>query len=176
MCLSAETLNSQSSECRLKRGLSACWDTSKGSSAFESRRLFCPSATHQCDLTWSTRFSASLLTVEKTSIVWKGCKPEPRNSSHHYDIRPIQEDFSFKTRRGLENVDYRKYFILKLNAVQNPEWKVELPRFKTLPVGKSFTYYICDTWNRLPAEVDNSCSVEQFKSRLDIHRYIKKSI
>ena len=73
----------------------------------------------------------------------------------------------FKILRGFENIDYQRIFSLNTNATRNHGWKLDLKRFHHDTLGNFFTYKICNTWNGLPAEVVDSSSIEQFKSRLD---------
>ncbi len=73
----------------------------------------------------------------------------------------------FKILHGFENIDYQHLFSLNTNMTRNHGWKLDLKRFNHDTLGNFFTYKICNTWNRLPAEVVDSSSIEQFKSRLD---------
>ena len=73
----------------------------------------------------------------------------------------------FKILRGFDNVDYRDIFQLSENRTRNHGYKLELKRYQRDLCGNFFTYSICGAWNSLPAEVVNSNSVDQFKSRLD---------
>ena len=73
----------------------------------------------------------------------------------------------FKILRGFDNVDYREIFQLSEGVTRNHGFKLELTRYNRDLCGNFFSYSICEHWNRLPAEVVNSNSVEQFKSRLD---------
>jgi len=74
---------------------------------------------------------------------------------------------AFKILRGFDNVDHQHLFTLNESATRSHGWKLVPPRYTCNTVGGFFTYSICNTWNALPAEVVNSSSVEQFKTRLD---------
>ena len=74
---------------------------------------------------------------------------------------------TFKILKGIDKVDYRQLFTLSQNQTRSNGWKLELRRFNTSQCGKFFTYRIPSYWNRLPAEVVESATVDQFKSRLD---------
>ena len=73
----------------------------------------------------------------------------------------------FKILRGFDNVDFRNLFELSEGVTRNHGYKLELKRYHRDLCGSFFTYSICDKWNSLPADVVNSDSVDQFKSRLD---------
>ena len=73
----------------------------------------------------------------------------------------------FKILRGFDNVDFRNLFELSEGVTRNHGYKLELKRYHRDLCGNFFTYSICDKWNSLPADVVNSNSVGQFKSRLD---------
>ncbi|XP_076030387.1 uncharacterized protein LOC143018685 [Oratosquilla oratoria] len=73
----------------------------------------------------------------------------------------------FKILQGFYNIDYRHLFSLNMNAIRNYEWRLSPPRYSCDKVGDFLTYKIYNTWNRLPKNVVNSSSVEQFKSQLD---------
>lgn len=74
---------------------------------------------------------------------------------------------TFKALRGFNNIDFRQLFELSDNQRNNHGWKVRAKRFRRRPCGDFMTYRICNVWNRLPAEVVNSPSVDTFKTRLD---------
>ena len=73
----------------------------------------------------------------------------------------------FKILRGFENIDYQSIFSLNTNRTRNHGWKLDLKQFHHNSLGHFFTYKICNLWNRLPTEVVDSSSIEQFKLRLD---------
>ena len=74
---------------------------------------------------------------------------------------------TFKILKGIENIDYRKLFSISNNQTRTNGWKLDLKRFNTSQCGEFFTYKIASHWNKLPAEVVNSETVDQFKSKLD---------
>ena len=74
---------------------------------------------------------------------------------------------TFKILKGIENIDYRKLFTLSSNQTRSNGWKLDLKRFNTSQCGNFFTYKIASHWNKLPADVVNSASVNQFKNKLD---------
>ena len=73
----------------------------------------------------------------------------------------------FKILKGIENIDYRNIFTLSSNQTRSNGWKLDLKRFNTTQCGNFFTYKIPAYWNKLPADVVNSDSINQFKNRLD---------
>ena len=73
---------------------------------------------------------------------------------------------TFKILKGITKVD-SNLFTLNENQTRNNGWKLELKRYNTSHCGNFFTYKICDLWNKLPPEVVNSNSVEEFKRKLD---------
>ena len=74
---------------------------------------------------------------------------------------------AFKILKGKINMDHTNLFTLSGNQTRSNGWKVELKRFNTSLCGNFFSYKIGETWNRLPAEVVNSNSVDEFKTKLD---------
>ena len=74
---------------------------------------------------------------------------------------------TFKILKGINNLDYRHLFTLSNNQTRSNGWKLELKRFNTSQCGNYFTYKIPSFWNRLPADVVNSTTINQFKNRLD---------
>ena len=74
---------------------------------------------------------------------------------------------TFKILKGIDNIDYRNLFALSDNQTRSNGWKLELKRFNTSQCGNFFTYNVPTFWNKLPAEVVNCTSVEQFKTKLD---------
>ena len=74
---------------------------------------------------------------------------------------------TFKILKGIENIDYRKLFTLRNNQTRSNGWKLDLKRFNTSQCGGFFTYKIASYWNKLPADVVDSATVNQFKNRLD---------
>ena len=69
--------------------------------------------------------------------------------------------------KGMNNIDSRHLFTFSNNRTRSNGWKLELKRFNTSQCGNLFTYKIAPIRNRLPAEAENSASVEQFKIELD---------
>ena len=74
---------------------------------------------------------------------------------------------TFKILKGIDNVDSQNLFSLNSNHTRSNGWKLELKRFNTSQCGNFFTYKVASYWNRLPADVVNSTTVNQFKNRLD---------
>ena len=74
---------------------------------------------------------------------------------------------TFKILKGITNIDYRNLFTLNSNVTRNNGWKLELKRYKTSQCGNFFSYKIGNTWNKLPADVVNSDTVDEFKKKLD---------
>ncbi|XP_076065339.1 uncharacterized protein LOC143039343 [Oratosquilla oratoria] len=73
----------------------------------------------------------------------------------------------FKILQGFDNIDYRRLFILNVNATRSHGCKLNPPRYSFDKVSDFFTYEICNTWKGLLKDVVNSSSIEHFKSRLD---------
>ena len=81
---------------------------------------------------------------------------------------------TFKIFQGFTKVDYSDMFTLNNNQTRNNGWKIDLKRYNTSLCGNFFTYKIGNIWNKLPADVVNSDTVDQFKRKLDkiIHSLI----
>ena len=74
---------------------------------------------------------------------------------------------TFKILKGFDKIDYRPLFTFSQNQTRSNGWKLELKRFNTSQCGNFFTFKMPSYWNRLPTEVVESTTVDQFKSRLD---------
>ena len=74
---------------------------------------------------------------------------------------------TFKIFQGLTNIDYNNLFTLNSNHTRNNGWKIELKRYNTSLCGNFFTYKIGNIWNKLPVDVVNSDTVDQFKKKID---------
>ena len=74
---------------------------------------------------------------------------------------------TFKILNGIDKIDYRNLFTLSGNQTRTNGWKLELKRFNTSHCGNFFTYKIPSLWNRLPVDVVNSSTINQFKQGLD---------
>ena len=74
---------------------------------------------------------------------------------------------TFKMLKGIENIDHRNLFTLSSNQTRSNGWKLDLKRFNTTQCGTFFTYKVPTYWNKLPAEVVNSTTINQFKNKLD---------
>ena len=74
---------------------------------------------------------------------------------------------TFKIFQGLTKIDYSNLFTLNSNHTRNNGWKIELKRYNTSLCGNFFTYKIGNIWNKLPVDVVNSDTVDQFKKKLD---------
>ncbi|KAK3887290.1 hypothetical protein Pcinc_008554 [Petrolisthes cinctipes] len=128
---------------------------------------------------WSPSYRKDIARLERVQARATKLIPSLRHKS--YKDRLVELDlFSLETRRlrgqlievfkilrGFDNVVYRDIFQLSEGTTRNHGYKLELKRYNRDLCGKFFTYSICGTWNALPADVVNSNSVDQFKSRLD---------
>ena len=74
---------------------------------------------------------------------------------------------TFKILKGIDKIDHNSLFTLSSNQTRTNGWKLELKRFNTTHCGNFFSYKIPSLWNRLPADVVNSSTIIQFKSKLD---------
>ena len=74
---------------------------------------------------------------------------------------------TFKILKGLTNIDYNNLFTLSANQTRSNGYKLELKRYNTTLCGNFLTYKIANTWNKLPADVVNSTTVNEFKNKLD---------
>ena len=74
---------------------------------------------------------------------------------------------TFKILSGISNINSEKLFSLNHNYTRSNGQKLQLKRFKTSQCGNFFTYKIASYWNRLPSDVVNSTTIDQFKNRLD---------
>ena len=74
---------------------------------------------------------------------------------------------TFKILKGISKIDHNILFTLSSNQTRTNGWKLELKRFNTSHCGNFFSYKIPSLWNRLPANVVNSTTINQFKSSLD---------
>ena len=81
---------------------------------------------------------------------------------------------TFKILKGFTNVDHQNLFTINNNRARGNGCKLELKPYNTNVCGNFFTFKICNFWNRLTAEVINSASIEEFKTKLDrvIHTLI----
>ena len=67
----------------------------------------------------------------------------------------------------MTNIDLNNLFTLSTNQTRSNGYKLELKRYRTSLCGNFFTYKIANTWNKLPVEIVNSNTVEEFKKKLD---------
>ena len=74
---------------------------------------------------------------------------------------------TFKIIKGITNIDYNNLFTLSTNQTRNNGYKLELKRYNTTLCGNFLTYKIANTWNKLPADIVNSDTVNEFKNKLD---------
>ena len=74
---------------------------------------------------------------------------------------------TFKILKGITNIDYNNLFSLSTNQTRSNGLKLELKRYNTTQCGNFITYKIANTWNKLPADVVNSNTVNEFKNKLD---------
>ena len=74
---------------------------------------------------------------------------------------------TFKILKGMTNIDFNNLFTLSTNQTRSNGYKLELQRYKTNLCGNFFAYKIANTWNKLPVELVNSNTVEEFKKKLD---------
>ena len=70
---------------------------------------------------------------------------------------------AFKILKGIENIDNRKLFTLSSNQTRSSGWKLNLQRFNKSQGGSFFTYKRASHWNKLPADIVNSVSVNLLK-------------
>ena len=74
----------------------------------------------------------------------------------------------FKLIKGIDKVDYNIFFKIDINPrVRGHRFKLIKQRFNTNLRKFFFSNRVIDTWNKLPAEVVDSDSVNSFKIRLD---------
>ena len=87
----------------------------------------------------------------------------------HLQTRRLRRQLTetFKILKGITNVDYNNLFTLSTNQTRSNGFKLELKRYKTTQCGNFLTYKIANTWNRLPADIVNSNTVDEFKKKLD---------
>ena len=74
---------------------------------------------------------------------------------------------TFKILSGINNINSEGLFSLNNNCTRSNGWKLQLKRFNTSQCGNFFTYKVPSYWNRLPSDVVNSTTINQFKNRLD---------
>ena len=74
---------------------------------------------------------------------------------------------TFKILKGITKIDYNNLFTLNTNQTRGNGYKIELKRYSTTQCGNFFTYKIASIWNRLPADIVNSNTVDEFKKKLD---------
>jgi len=74
---------------------------------------------------------------------------------------------TYKVFSGVSRIDHTELFNLCGNPTRNHGWKVVPPRFHTSQFRDLMTSKVCNVWNRLPANVVHSPSVDAFKRRLD---------
>ena len=74
---------------------------------------------------------------------------------------------TFKILNGINNVNSERLFSLNNNYTRSNGRKLQLKRFNTSLCGNFFTYKMPSYWNRLPSDVVNSTTINQFKNRLD---------
>jgi hypothetical protein len=74
---------------------------------------------------------------------------------------------TFKILKGFNGIDYLNLFTLSENLIRNNGWKIRLERFRTKTLDDFMNNRTCNFWNRLPANVLDSRTVDTFKRRLD---------
>ena len=74
---------------------------------------------------------------------------------------------TFKILKGITAIDFNNLFTLNTNQTRGNGYKLELKRYNTTQCGNFFTYKIASSWNKLPADVVNSNTVDEFKKKLD---------
>ena len=112
--------------------------------------------------------------------------PELRNKSyeerlkcfdiHSHETRRLRGKLFevFKILNKFDNVDYKLYFKYDYNDMtRNNGQKLCYKRFHTNTAKNFFTYDVIEKWNRLPAKVVNSLSIDSFKKNLD--KYLKEN-
>ena len=69
--------------------------------------------------------------------------------------------------KGLEDVDYSKFFLLSSGVPQGRSMKLFKPRCPTNLHKNLFSNKVVDLWNDLDQNVMNSITVDNFKNKLD---------
>jgi hypothetical protein len=73
----------------------------------------------------------------------------------------------YKILNKIDNVSANNYFELCDNPTRNNGHKIKVKRYNTSILGNSFTYRVVNKWNSLSAEIVNSETLTNFKTRLD---------
>ena len=128
---------------------------------------------------WSPTLRQDVNRLEKVQARATKLVPEIRNKGYARRLEDLglftleqrrlrgQLIETFKILRGISAVEPSDYFTLSVNPTRNHGWKVVPPRFTTAVLQNFMLVKICNVWNRLPANVVNSPTVDTFKRRLD---------
>ena len=73
----------------------------------------------------------------------------------------------FKMLKGFDKVDYRKYFSISNTTTRGHLLKLHKSRSRLDLRKYFFSQRVVDMWNKLPEEVVESKSINEFKNRLD---------
>jgi hypothetical protein len=73
----------------------------------------------------------------------------------------------YKILNKIDNVSANNYFELCDNPTRNNGHKIKVKRYNTSILCNSFTYRVENKWNSLSAEIVNSETLTNFKTRLD---------
>ena len=75
----------------------------------------------------------------------------------------------FKIMKGIDNVDYRDFFVLSTNRSRGHSMKLFKVRFETNCGKFMFSNRVVDEWNLLTEDIISCNTVEAFKAKLDHH-------
>jgi hypothetical protein len=128
---------------------------------------------------WSPTLAKDIVRLEKVQARATKLIPAIRNKGYQRRLKDLnlftlekrrlrgQLIETFKILKGFNNIDHRNLFTLSENPTRNNGWKIQLERYNLKPFQDFMTNRICNVWNRLPANVVNSGTVDTFKRRLD---------
>ena len=89
---------------------------------------------------------------------------------HSLETRRLRGNLieTFKILNGFENLNYEKLFTYDLNNLTRSNGhKLCHKRFQTNVAKNFFTYSTVKEWNKLPYDVVQSQSINEFKTKLD---------
>jgi hypothetical protein len=127
---------------------------------------------------WSPNLNKDIKRLEKIQARVTKLIPEIRNLPYEerlikldmisLEARRVQLDMIqvFKIIKGIDNIDYRKFFTLNANPTRNNGYKLDVKQFNTNIMGGFFSHRIIKHWNKLPADVVSAENVQTFKNRL----------
>lgn len=73
----------------------------------------------------------------------------------------------FKIFHGFTDINPREFFTLSDSGLRGHAFKLFKPRAITNICKFSFAHRVVDTWNKLPVDIVNSCSLNSFKNNID---------